>query len=405
MANQYKTGLLCFLLLLVAIAVYLLMLPLYSGDMKYFLSPWFEIIEKKGVSAISGEYSNYSPPYLYLLLVASFFSPILSSIALVKSVSIAFSVFAAMIFGFIIFEYTKNKRLSFLAGCVFLLIPSVALNAGWWGQCDSIYTSLLLCAFLSSLKNKPFLVVFSFSIAFAFKAQSVFFLPYLLYLLLRKEVPWRYLLIIPAVFALMMSPAWLAGRNALELARIYLDQGNFYRELSMNAPNPWALVQRFTRVSYESGVIAGILLALAGNLTLVLGALRIKDDDRSVRLFLITATLLISPYLLPKMHDRYFYPADVFLVLLAFIYPQCKYAALALQASSVAVTLAYLYGNAEYQKTTSVLACLFSTYAIIELFRLTNRNYRFFGVLFRHVSKLSPLKNKSYLGPVRRNQG
>jgi Gpi18-like mannosyltransferase len=358
--------------------------------MNYFLLPWYETIEKNGVKAISGEYSNYSPPYLYLLLIASFFSDFFASIVLIKSVSIAFTIFSALIFSLIVFESTKNRRLALIAAFVFPLIPSVAANAAWWGQSDGIYTSLLLCAFLFSLRGKPFYVVFFFSLAFAFKAQSVFFLPYLLYLLLRKEVAWKTLLVIPVVYSLMMLPAWLAGRNALELAGIYLGQGNYYRDLSMNAPNPWALVERFTDVSYETGLIAGILLALAANLFLVLRALQTRDDDRSVPLFLLAATLLISPYLLPKMHDRYFYPADVFLALLAFIHPRCRYAALAIQAASLAVTLAYLSGNSAHMEKASLLGSLFSTYAVFELFRVTGRNYRASGALFPRALRQEP---------------
>ena len=392
------TVLACGLLFAAAVALYLLMLPLHSGDMDYFLLPWYETIERNGVAALSGEYSNYSPPYLYLLFLASFFSDFLPSIVLVKSVPIAFTFFSALVFSLIIFESTKNRQLALVAAFVFPLVPSVAANAAWWGQSDSIYTSLLLCAFLFSLKRKPYCVVLFFTLAFAFKAQSVFFLPYLLYLLLRKEVPWKAVLLIPAIYLAMMFPAWLAGRSALELARIYLEQGNYYRELSMYAPNPWALVQRFTDVTYETGVVAGILLAVAANLVLVLRALQIRDDDRSVRLFLVAAALLISPYLLPKMHERYFYPADVFLAMLAFIHPQCRYAALSIQAASAAVTLAYLSGHTGAQEATSLFACLFSTYAIFELFRLTGRNYRVSGTLFHRAAPQEPLQARGMPG-------
>ena len=50
-----------------------------------------------------------------------------------------------------------------------------------------------------------------------------------------------------------------------------------------------------------------------------------------------TSALLI-PFLLPKMHDRYFYPADVFAIVLAFFRPSFWYIAVLLQVSS---TMAY----------------------------------------------------------------
>lgn len=358
------------LVVLAAPFMYWLVLPRHSGDMDIFLLPWFQEIEAGGFDAMSGEYSNYSPPYLYLLGIASIFSQFASPIVLIKAVSIFFTYFLAVVFGLTVYEINKNKNLALLAACVFPLVPSIAINAGWWGQCDAVYTSFLLCAFLFSLKKKPFWVVFFLGLAFSFKAQAVFFLPYLLYLLLKKEVPWKYTLVVPVVFCAMMVPAWLAGREASELARIYMSQADTYKVLSMNAPNPWAWLKHLPFISYEAGVMVGVAATLIANLVLVFKSRSTKDDSSFFRLLLMTATMLISPFLLPKMHERYFYPADVFTMLLAFSCPRFAGVAIAMQIASVSVSFAYLRVINSFREAVSAVACIFVGYALLKVMNL-----------------------------------
>jgi len=365
------------MLLLGTIVSYALLLPLQSSDINEFLLPWFKVIDERGFAAMAGEYANYTPPYLYLLGIVSVFSGVIAPIYLIKSVGIAFTLFAALVFSFIVHDITRNKRHALIAAFAFPLIPSVAINAAWWGQCDAIYTSFLLCAFLASLRKKPFLVVVFFSVAFSFKAQAVFFSPFLFFLLLNKEVPWKYLLAIPLIYAAMMTPAWLAGRSAVELATIYLSQGSYYRSLSMNSPNLWAVVKQFDLLSYKAGLVIGIGAAIAGNLLLIVYAQRKSWSPATVKLMLVSATLLLGPYLLPKMHDRYFFPADVFLILLATMYPRLVAAAGAMQVASVAVALGFLGLISLSYAMPSIVGALFTTIALIFVCRpLLQEQYR-----------------------------
>jgi Gpi18-like mannosyltransferase len=344
-----------------------------------FLAPWFSKILTDGFSAMAGDYTNYSPPYLYLLGLVATFSPFASAIFLIKLVSILFTLFAAIIFGIIVMEITHNSIKAIVCACLFPLIPSVAINAAWWGQCDIIYTSLIMCAFLASIKRSPFLVMFFFSTAFAFKAQAIFFAPFLLYLALKKELPWKYAAVVPVVYVCMMFPAWFAGRPALELATIYLNQGNFYKALSMHAPNPWAFIEKYRLMPYEIGLITGLLAAILANLVLVVHALRSVRDDTTTKLLLIASTMIVSPYLLPKMHDRYFFPADVFTVLLCVLLPKYRLSALAMQIASTAVYVAYLKGSSTQQDNIAIVASAFTSIALIWILYLSSVYSRLSG--------------------------
>ena len=364
---QWRTArwLLPMLPLLPGALIYRMLLAWESRDMHFFLEPWFAVIQENGFPAMAGDYANYSPPYLYLLGLASAFEGMEAPIVLIKAVSILFNLLAAVVAGLIVLEISGSRQKAFICACLFPLIPTVAINAAWWGQCDVIYATFLLAAFLASLKRMPLRVMLWFSIGFAFKAQAIFFAPYLLYLLLRKELPWNYLALAPVVYAAMMTPAWLAGRPALELAGVYLDQGSYYRVLAANAPNPWAFVEKYHLLPYRPAVLAGLALAAAANLGLVLKALQARLDNAETRLLLLASVTLASPYLLPKMHDRYFFLADILTILLAIVAPRYRLAALAMQGASLAVYLAFLAGPFRQADKIPLLAALLTSFALL----------------------------------------
>jgi Gpi18-like mannosyltransferase len=171
----------------------------------------------------------------------------------------------------------------------------------------------------------------------------------------------------PLVYAAMMTPAWLAGRPVLELAAIYLDQGSYYRVLAANAPNPWAFIEKYHLLPYRPAVLAGLAVAAAANLALVMKAVNARLDDVQARLLLLASTTLASPYLLPKMHDRYFFLADVFTILLAVVAPRYRLAALAMQGASLAVYLAFLQGPFHHADKIPLLAALLTSLALMSL--------------------------------------
>jgi Gpi18-like mannosyltransferase len=353
----------------VVVAAYWTLLPLESRDMRFFIEPWFATIVHDGFPAMAGEYANYSPPYLYLLGLASLFQGLAPPIVLIKAVSILFTLLAAAAFGLILLETGAGRQTALICACLFPLIPTVAINAAWWGQCDVIYTTFLLCAFLASLRRRPLWVMLFFSIGFAFKAQAVFFAPYLLYLLLRKEIAWKYLAVVPLVYAAMMIPAWLAGRPMLQLAAVYMHQGSSYRVLAANAPNPWALIEKYHLLPYLPAVLAGLAIAALANLALVIKALSSRLDDIHTRLLLLASTTLAGPYLLPKMHDRYFFLADIFTILLAILAPRYRLTALAMQGASLAAYLAFLKGPFYQSDKLALLGALLTSVALLSLLR------------------------------------
>jgi Gpi18-like mannosyltransferase len=53
--------------------------------------------------------------------------------------------------------------------------------------------------------------------------------------------------------------------------------------------------------------------------------------------YLALVSVACFPFILPRMHDRYFYPADVFSIVLAFYMPELWFVAVSYQVISVLV--------------------------------------------------------------------
>ena len=58
---------------------------------------------------------------------------------------------------------------------------------------------------------------------------------------------------------------------------------------------------------------------------------------------LATASTLLVPFVLPRMHDRYFFAADVLSIVLAFVVPRLIPVAVLVQLASFFAYLPYLF--------------------------------------------------------------
>jgi Gpi18-like mannosyltransferase len=224
------------------------------------------------------------------------------------------------------------------------LLPTTMINAPLWGQTDVIYTTFLLAFFYNVLKQRPLLAIVAFGVAVSFKAQALFLAPYLLFLVLRREIRWAYLAIVPAIYVLSVLPAAFAGRSMADLLTIYLAQAGTYERLSMSAPNLYPFVQRYLPVSFGVAVGLGLALATVVGCFLAASAWQFRAMTNELHLFMATLMVALMPFLLPKMHDRFFFPADVFSYLLAFAEPPLWPAAVGFQLSSSLACSHFLFG-------------------------------------------------------------
>jgi len=230
------------------------------------------------------------------------------------------------------------------AAFVFVL-PSVALNAGLLGQCDAMWAAACVMALAAAIDRRHAMMLVWCGLALGFKVQALLIAPFFLALLINRRVPLRLWPIAPLTAAATMLPAWAAGWPASDLATIYFRQADTYEALSLNAPNLWAIVQALPWI----GTLPMMGLAFAA----AIGATAAYIAWLSARALqgraLIPAALLcplVTAGLLPRMHERYFFLADVIALVLALsMRDRASWRiAILIQAGSTLGLLSYLSG-------------------------------------------------------------
>jgi Gpi18-like mannosyltransferase len=208
----------------------------------------------------------------------------------------------------------------------------VLCNSSVWGQADSIYTAMLLACLYFLMSGRAAFAMAAFGLAFSIKFQAFFLAPALAGLWSRRVIPLWSFLLVPAVYALAMLPAWLVGRPAIELATVYLTQSGTYHSLVKGAPNLYAwLPERY----YEVAVIVGLAATVMISCFYIWSVWRSRVVmSREIILQLCLLSLIMTPFFLPKMHERFFYPADVVAIAYGFYFPKQYYVPVAIGFAS-----------------------------------------------------------------------
>jgi len=266
----------------------------------------------------------------------------------------------------LVLMFTKSKNYQLGAFLAVMLLPTVILNGACWGQCDSIFASFCVLTVYSGLQGKSKLSLTYGAIAFAFKLQAVFLLPIYGAFLLMNKVKLKDIWVFPAVYLASIIPAVILGHPLKEALLIYLNQaGGTTGSLNYNSASIYALIP----YGYEADWLhfaSAIGMALAVGLvyaTMLWPYARYKSVTDDTLFGLAVLLALGIPLLLPHMHDRYFYLADIFTLALAFVSP-------ALLPVTVLCQFGSLLGYHAYLKNEFLLLMNHGTYAMIAAFIL-----------------------------------
>jgi Gpi18-like mannosyltransferase len=329
---------------ILALLLRLSLLRFKNYDLTHYVIPWVNFIRANGhFSALGESFSNYSPAYLYLMTFISFLPSTFDLIS-IKLVSIVFDWLAAVVIYRIVKLNKPNSKKSWIAYLFVLFLPTVFLDSSYWGQCDIIYTTFLLLSLLFLLRSKRFWGMVFFGIACAFKAHAVIFAPFLVLFVIEYRMPVLYFFIPAAVYLMSIIPVWILGRPLIDLLMIYLSQSQTYHSLSMNAPNPYIF---FQSTNYQAGIYIGIFLTVVITGIYVWTGIKTHAINNPSRMiFAATFILVLLPFVLPKMHERYFFPGCLFAVILAFYIPRLRILPLGLQVASLITYVPFLRGYA-----------------------------------------------------------
>jgi Gpi18-like mannosyltransferase len=274
----------------------------------------FGVIEAKTI------HYNYSPMYMYLLYLVSILFPKLVTISAVKIITVTTDLIGALfVYKIVRLKYYQGA-IPFFASFAYLFAPTIVLNSSVWGQTDSIYTAFLIATLYFILKKQNWWACLAYGLSFSMKFQAIFFAPFLFALFVKKEISLKQLLLIPAIYFVLLIPAWIAGRPIRDLLTIYLSQSDQYNYFELSFPNIYfQLPEELFRVFYPA------TLVLAGSMALLyIGSIykSHKQLSHSILILIALISLVFMPYFLPKMHDRYLYAADALSIVFGFYFPE-----------------------------------------------------------------------------------
>ncbi len=385
------------MMFLLAIALRVSLYHVETSDYTVFLSQWYYFIQTHGgFAALKYNFSNYNTPYLSLLALTTYLH--ISKLIAIKTLSVVFDGVLGLFTYLILSLRYRRSYASIVGALVIVFAPTIFINSAAWGQSDAIYTAFCLGSLYFLLKERPAWACVFFGLAISFKLQAIFFLPVLLMLLLKRKLPMKYLVFIPAAFLLMLAPAFIAGRDAWSLLTIYAGQiasggvggagqfigggparfngggtGRFkggglggsgfsFSSFTLNAPS---FYQWLPASAPEYWKWVGILLAAM--FVVLVGVLIVKSKKQLTSAMLLKVTLVFAlaiPFLLPEMHERYFYLADVVSIIYAFYFPRSFYIAVIMQLCS-------LLSYAPYFLQTQVVNLAYVAFAVLVIIVIT----------------------------------
>ncbi len=329
-----------------------------SDDFESFIKPWFyELKSYGGLFGLNHKIGNYNVPYLTILALLTYLpiDPIIS----VKTFSIIFDyicAFAAMKIVYMIFKDNKNKGIyALLTYGTILLLPTVILNSSYWGQADSVYTAFVLISIVYLLKEKYILAFVFLGISFAFKLQVIVILPvYILLYISEKKISIFHFFIMLLMNFILCLPSIIFGKPIVDCFKIYLNQASEYGDfLSLNFPGIWNILMPVTsnRVNHINVtgnnlalVVILITIALYGIIAFLVLRKKLKFDTQKIIEFGMLS-IMIATFLLPQMHDRYLYMADI-LSILYFVFNKDKiYIPIGISLISLYTYSAFLFDN------------------------------------------------------------
>lgn len=317
MAESKKDLLFFVAITLLGAAIRLSARHIMSNDMSVFLLSWHEEIKSLGgFAALKAPVGNYGIPYQYLIAVMTYIP--LKPAYCYKVLSCMFDFLLALAGARLAYALRQEKSFTppFLVVYGIILIgPTVVLNSSAWGQCDSIYVFFLVmaCHDLWLEKHKRSFVWAG--IAFAFKLQAIFILPFLIFCYVKRK---NFSIIsglgISALaFYVMQLPGLMMGRHFLDPILIYGQQADQYHNMWMNYPSVWVMVGN----DYNNLQPAAILLTMS---ILGIGLYLFMDSaaslsDPGVFIGLLVWSAWTCVLFLPSMHERYGYFVDVLAVI------------------------------------------------------------------------------------------
>lgn len=308
------------------------------------MKKWFSYIKSHGnIKALKDYPGDYNVPYVTILSLLSYIP--IKDLYLIKIVSIVFDFLLAISCSCLVSYLIKEnkKEYSLLTYSAVLFLPSVILNAGLWGQCDSGYAAFIIFALLALFKEKYIKCFILLGISFSLKLQFIFVLPIFIILYISKN---KYsilnFLIIPIVNFILCLPAILMGNSLKKVMLIYFHQTQSYKDsIVLNYPNIYTIVPGKVDIFCKVGILFTLMVCGAMMAFVIFKKVNWNNEK------ILTLTLwfvVIVTYFLPRMHERYMFVGEILAVLCYILYKKNLHLTICVNIISMIVYSKFLFG-------------------------------------------------------------
>lgn len=307
---------------------------------------WAAHIYTKGLQNAYTEWNNYMPVFQYILYVYNKLQgseeAILRNIYQLKMLTLLFD-FAGLWY---VYKWIDKRTAFPILLCCNMLNVAYAYNTLFWGQFDSMFTTMVLISLYYAYQNKTIISLLLFVLALNVKLQAIVFFPVLgllyLYHMIRERqffIPTMSIAAAALLQGLLLWP-FLTIPNGFQLFwKEVMAATELYSFVSMNAYNLWYFVippdnvmttpDTTTVLGGLSYMRIGLLLFCAGSFAAMFPLLKngyrvfLKPNETNLiakdRLWLICALVaLLFFYCNTQMHERYSHPAFIFITTYAF---------------------------------------------------------------------------------------
>lgn len=360
------------------------MLDFVTADYNSFLSGWLDIFRLGGFRKLAENVGDYNLIYQYFLLLITKIN--LHDLYLIKLISVAFDYALALVMMRAAGQF-GGERAKLPAMLLMLVLPTVLLDGACWGQCDSVYVFFIVLSLHLLATDRPVGSAASLAVAFAFKLQTIFFFPVVLLGLIHKKYKLRHALVFFAAYVATMIPALIAGKPFLDALLVYARQsmGQYYDRLTYGAPNLYMFFpmmefstgQPFKWMRYIPGLDGEGMnpylnpdlfpdlqhAALYACIALVLVAviywlIHYKEITPQMMLDFAVFCAIFLPFVMPKMHERYFFLADVLSVLYAARHSRRRFLPILVSGASLTSYASYLMRQVPIDQRVSAMMML-----------------------------------------------
>ena len=296
-------------------------------DFTIFLNPWLNALREQGPAIVGTDFANYHPPYLYIIWLFSLVIP--DNLSVIKVVAVLGDILlAASVYG-VVKQVLPHGYVKYVAACAVTLLPTVIINSAFWGQCDAFYAACLLFALMYAIKGNGAGMWALVGAAVAFKTQGIFLIPFALFVTLAQKHSLTVFAYAALVLIGSLGAPLLFGVQVDQLIAYYLTDLSpmWGREmLSWWCANIMAWLPD---TQYYLWHYAGIAAYLLINIGFALYGWRMRGAGVSPQWLIALATLstMLSTFVLPQMHERYYFPSEVLLFVLAVLTPRWGVAA------------------------------------------------------------------------------